>query len=749
MELSDLKGKNKMVDGNSGLVLDMVEGPTNAVVSNESSVPSNDDKRIPISMQGHSGHSAWKKAGQTTWWINYVNTGFFVVGTGNFFTTAMRVRAHYIVMFTIVLRFFELCWHPIVGYLLDAEIGMSSLEKCGLTRKKCGRRVPYFVVSNLLVLILGFFTWRPTKWAQMSVKMEPNALLYDKITQNEITHYKYEDETKQIYPAEGLVNDISGLNCAMKLTLYGTNGTVYYFNTTRVDQAGNIVPMYGNQICESLVNITSVCWPGPTGSKNLGDHGDRVCAYMADDELSLHFFLLSLLFYLFSSPGARSAAATTIEVYPWKEERMQLRAYSPLLGGVSFTFFAVCHAIITSMNEHTNMPDGAINLRNIISGIYPIWNLISFASVPAMKDAKQVADHHLKVKVTLKKVLEEYKDILTGPSTFYVRYMWLLGFPAAVWGSYYLTTVIYWLFWVVGVPQEDFIWFILLTYFCGLTLSVVLNCIFGLLIYGKASKNGREKSLNPLKAGLVGISFNWVLSLVLYWMWFQPIDRDVLKNGGKGNYMLAFTYIMVLAPGAVPMAYWTAAAWQWAIDYDNQSREKQGNKRREATIGALSTTLSVVSSLIGLTIASTLLIGDSPVCDTRLSAPNISKECVDILFWSFLIPNPFLFFWIAILAYNFGLKGKKLENLYLKQGQYQVAIVGTDSWNTIQAAKQHVDQHVNPMIQSIPVTIPENAFPGVELAIPLSNGKTIEFVIPDGKKPGDVCQVPLVEAVEM
>ena len=53
------------------------------------------------------------------------------------------------------------------------------------------------------------------------------------------------------------------------------------------------------------------------------------------------------------------------------------------------------------------------------------------------------------------------------------------------------------------------------------------------------------------------------------------------------------------------------------------------------------------------------------------------------------------------------------------------------------------------MIQSIPVTIPENAFPGVKLAIPLSNGKTIQFVIPDGKKPGDVCQVPLVEAVEM
>ena len=41
--------------------------------------------------------------------------------------------------------------------------------------------------------------------------------------------------------------------------------------------------MYGRQICESLVNITSVCWPGPTGSKHEGDNGDRVCAYMADE----------------------------------------------------------------------------------------------------------------------------------------------------------------------------------------------------------------------------------------------------------------------------------------------------------------------------------------------------------------------------------------------------------------------------------------------------------------------------------
>ena len=57
---------------------------------------SNGTLRRSLTMDGHSGHAWYKKAGQTTWWISYILTGFFVVGTGNFFTATMRVDAKYI-----------------------------------------------------------------------------------------------------------------------------------------------------------------------------------------------------------------------------------------------------------------------------------------------------------------------------------------------------------------------------------------------------------------------------------------------------------------------------------------------------------------------------------------------------------------------------------------------------------------------------------------------------------------------------
>ena len=67
---------------------------------------------------------------------------------------------------------------------------------------------------------------------------------------------------------------------------------------------------------------------------------------------------MSFMFVLFSCPGISAAAATTVEVYPWKEERMQLKSYSPWIGGVSFTLYLIMNAYVTSSNEHTTRPNG-------------------------------------------------------------------------------------------------------------------------------------------------------------------------------------------------------------------------------------------------------------------------------------------------------------------------------------------------------------------------------------------------------
>ena len=324
---------------------------------------SNGTLRRSLTMDGHSGHAWYKKAGQTTWWISYILTGFFVVGTGNFFTATMRVDARYTAAYQILLAVYELLWHPFAGYIVDAEIGQSAMNRCGLSRRKCGRRVPYFVISNLLVLLLGFFTWRPIsldgndKWATMATKIEPDRRLHG----YEFAQYQYYGDDIKPWPSNGLMTS-NGFDCSKKLRVFTKNGTsdtsVFNFNVTRNTGTATEVPMYGSNMCEALVSKRSVCWPGPIGAEVEGDGGKRVCAYMAHQRLANHFFILSLLVYMFSSPGARSAAASTIEVYPWKEERMQLKSYSPFIGGVSFVFYLICNALVTSSNEHTTRPSG-------------------------------------------------------------------------------------------------------------------------------------------------------------------------------------------------------------------------------------------------------------------------------------------------------------------------------------------------------------------------------------------------------
>ena len=124
--------------------------------------------RRNLTMDGHSGHPVWKKVLYSGWWTAYFLVAYFGIGAGNFFTSTLRVSGQIVGPYQIALRVFNLCWQPLMGYVVDAEYGMGLCEKVGISRKKCGRRVPYFLVTNALVLMLGFFTWRPSKWAPSS-----------------------------------------------------------------------------------------------------------------------------------------------------------------------------------------------------------------------------------------------------------------------------------------------------------------------------------------------------------------------------------------------------------------------------------------------------------------------------------------------------------------------------------------------------------------------------------------------------
>ena len=221
--------------------------------------------RRNLTMDGHSGHPVWKKFLYDGWWIGYVLVAYFCIGTGNFFTSTLRVSGQIVGPYQIALRVFNFCWQPLMGYVVDAEYGMGLFEKVGITRKKYGRRVPYFLVTNALVLILGFFTWRPSKWADIALKQESDATLYGV----EFAEYQWKGKDVETYPTGGLIDPKKGLACDKPIKLWstsrrkemvdGSNFTLYNFNATR---SGGRVPIYAQQFCEAMISKGAVCWPG-------------------------------------------------------------------------------------------------------------------------------------------------------------------------------------------------------------------------------------------------------------------------------------------------------------------------------------------------------------------------------------------------------------------------------------------------------------------------------------------------------
>lgn len=219
--------------------------------------------RRNLTMDGHSGHPVWKKVLYDGWWTAYFLVAYFGIGMGNFFTSTLRVSGEYLGVYQIVIRLFPLPWTLLMGYVVDAEIGMGFCKRIGLTRKKCGRRVPYFVVTNALILILGFFTWSPTKWADIALKQESDATLYGV----EFAEYQWKGKDVETYPTGGLIDPKKGLACDKPIKLWSTsrrkemdkntNFTLYNFNATR-----GTVPIYSQQFCEAMISKGAVCWPG-------------------------------------------------------------------------------------------------------------------------------------------------------------------------------------------------------------------------------------------------------------------------------------------------------------------------------------------------------------------------------------------------------------------------------------------------------------------------------------------------------
>ena len=70
-------------------------------------------------------------------------------------------------------------------------------------------------------------------------------------------------------------------------------------------------------------------------------------------------------------------------------------------------------------------------------------------------------------------------------------------------------------------------------------------------------------------------------------------------------------------------------------------------------------------------------MGEKPLCDSRLAAKDMSLDCVNFIWYSYLIIGPFLKFCVFIIVLLHPIKGERLTNLYLTQGDHhQVVTTG-------------------------------------------------------------------------
>ena len=76
---------------------------------------------------------------------------------------------------------------------------------------------------------------------------------------------------------------------------------------------------------------------------------------------------MAILGYYFCETCWQSGTAATYEVYPWKEERTQLKTFHGPIFSLGLLQYFIAFAFVTTQSELGARPNGAIGLRNTIA----------------------------------------------------------------------------------------------------------------------------------------------------------------------------------------------------------------------------------------------------------------------------------------------------------------------------------------------------------------------------------------------
>ena len=530
----------------------------------------------------------------------------------------------------LVAGFLALLFAAFAGYFQDSGCCQSVFEKAKCPRKTWGRRAPHMLVYIPLMSLPLLLVWLPPNWANMALKV---------------------DDTAKLSPSNFTLDNKNGLVCSSPIVVAGES--LYFFNETialsgdrEVHGAKEIIG-----ICEGLVSEQSFCWPFKDAV--------RKCAY-SDPGIAVHWFLCFVVgMWCFENINA-SYISGSIEIYPWKEERLQLTSLGVVVAILGVSVPVITSGIVQNSSEFGTNPsgDGALRARWMAGVIGFLSTYLGIGAVFPLKDARQPSSEKPRFFM-----FEWYELLRTHDA---MRWNFANVIVSQIWQGLQAGLIIYYLNIVKLVPAKDAGTGYILTVLCGLFTQIIAAGLFG-YIYGKVNPKGRELSRNPRNMQILGCALCAVCNFVAILV-DQPTKRD--EVGSYHGLLIAYALTRMLHS---PYDYWWNSVRGWQIDEDCH-KFGIGKKRREGVIVGLLNFGIAIGSTVSVIVISVVLVGNNPICDTRLAAKDMSEDCIYFVWYTYLLGLPIMKLVVLAIVFYHPIKGDRLKRLYKTQGRHHQVV---------------------------------------------------------------------------
>ena len=508
-------------------------------------VKSSSNSRYPsrmksIGMERGSGHSicGFKLLFATMLWSAFIGQIGLPIVSGIMVNT-FRADGNLFGTLQLIAGFLALVFAAFAGYLQDIGLYGICFERWGCPRKTWGRRAPPLLLYIPLMSLPMLFVWMPPNWALTAYKTDVGSARLP--------------QTNYIFPTK------DGVDCSLPITLVDlSTDHVHVFNKTLT--SGDVVAFNSTMtICEAVVSVNSFCWP-------VSDTV-RKCSY-SDSVVAYWWFACFILgMWCFENINAAYKAGS-IEIYPWKEERLQLTSLGVIIAILGVAVPVVTSGIVQNSSEFGTSPMGGASARWTASIISCASVFFGMGSFLPLKDARQPTTQ----KPTF--FIYEWYNLLKTHDA--MRWNFVNVIINQIWQGLQAAMILYYLNIVALVPTAEAGTGYILTVIVGLFTRILSAGIWG-YIFGKTNPKGREQSRNPRNLQMVGCFCTAIVSFVTILI-DPPTPRD--STGSYTGLLLYYTLANICHS---PYDYWWNAQRGWQIDEDCH-RQGLGTKRREGKV---------------------------------------------------------------------------------------------------------------------------------------------------------------------